>query len=97
MTRYDAVIFLTLDPRERMRRIEAREHVRRGGGAVDHAALSAFLAWARGYDDPSFEGRSRASHEQWLITLTCPILRLDGSRPPEALLDDVLGWLPKSS
>lgn len=29
--RCDAVVFLTLDPAERMRRIEAREHVRRGG------------------------------------------------------------------
>ena len=95
--RCDAVVFLTLDLAERMRRIEAREQVRRGGGPVDEAALSAFLTWARGYDDPLFEGRSRVSHEEWLATLTCPILRLDGSRPPEALRDDVLGWLPTFS
>jgi hypothetical protein len=95
--RCDAVVLMTLDPAERMRRIEAREHVRRGGGPVDQAAWSAFLTWARGYDDPLFEGRSRASHEEWLATLTCPILRLDGSRPREALRDEVLAWLPTSS
>ncbi|MEJ7832388.1 MAG: AAA family ATPase [Nocardioides sp.] len=63
----DAVVFLTLDPAERLRRIEARERVRReGGGPADEEALSAFLTWARGYDDPCFEGRSRKSHEKWL-------------------------------
>lgn len=51
-----AVVFLTLDPAERLRRIEVRERVRRGSGTVDEEALSAFLTWARGYDDPSFEG-----------------------------------------
>jgi hypothetical protein len=76
--RCDAVVFLTLDPTERMRRIEAREHVRRQGGPVDHEALADCLTWARGYDDPLFQGRSRARHEEWLATLACPILRLDG-------------------
>lgn len=93
----DAVVFLTLDPAERMRRIGAREQVRRGAGRVDEEALSAFLTWARGYDDPSFEGRSRASHEEWLASLTCPVLRLDGSRPREVLRDEVLAWLPGSA
>lgn len=90
----DAVVFVTLDPAERMRRIGAREQVRRGAGPVDEESLSAFLAWARGYDDPSFKGRSRAGHEAWLARLTCPILRLDGSRPREALRDEVISWLP---
>ncbi len=92
--RCDAVVFLTLDPAERMRRIEAREHVRRRGGPVDQGALADFLTWARGYDDPSFQGRSRARHEEWLATLACPILRLDGSAPREVLRDEVLAWDP---
>jgi hypothetical protein len=37
-----------------------------------------FLAWAARYDDPGFTGRSRAVHEQWLTTLACPVLRLEG-------------------
>jgi hypothetical protein len=94
VARCDAVVFLTLDTAERMRRIEAREQVRQVRGRVDQAALSAFLTWARSYDDPSFDGRSRARHEEWLATLTCPILRLDGSRPREALRDEIIGWVP---
>ena len=92
-----AVVFLTLDPAERLRRIEVRERVRRASGTVDEEALSAFLTWARGYDDPSFEGRSRAGHEEWVATLTCPVLRLDSSRPREALRDEVLAWIPTTS
>lgn len=88
----DAVVFLTLDPSERMRRLEARERVRRGRGRVDESGLAAFLEWARGYDDPSFDGRSRAGHEEWLTTLTCPVLRLDSALRPQELRDAVLAW-----
>lgn len=91
------MVFLTLDPAERLRRLEARERVRRGRGQADAEALSTFVTWARGYDDPSFDGRSRAGHEQWLAGLTCPILRLDSSRPRDALRDEVLTWVPTSS
>lgn len=90
----DAVVFLTLDPAERVRRIESRERVRRASGPVDEETLSAFRSWARGYDDPSFQGRSRDGHERWLETLTCPVLRLDSSASREQLRDDVLEWVP---
>lgn len=96
MARCDAVVFLTLDTAVRLRRIEERELVRRGGGPVDELALGAFLDWARGYDDPSFEGRSRARHEDWLATLKCPLLRLDSARSRESLRDEVLAWEPTS-
>lgn len=92
--RCDAVVFLTLDPTERMRRLEAREQVRHERGAADESARVAFLTWARGYDDPSFGGRSRAGHEKWLGTLTCPVLRLDGAQTREELRDAVLAWAP---
>jgi hypothetical protein len=96
VARCDAVVFLALDPVERLRRIEARERVRRESAPVDEEALNAFLTWARGYDEPSFEGRSRRGQESWLATLTCPILRLDSSLPREALRDEVLAWVPTS-
>lgn len=98
VARCDAVVFLTLDPAERLRRIEARERVRvcREGGAVDEAAWAAFLEWARGYDDPAFEGRSRVAHERWLASLECPVLRLDSASPVEVLREEVLGWKPAS-
>jgi len=92
--RCDAVVVLTLDPAGRMRRIEARERVRRERGPADESALEEFLTWARGYDNPSFEGRSRAAHEEWLTTLTCPVPRLDSALTREEPRDTVLAWVP---
>ena len=57
-------------------------------------AWEEFLTWARGYDDPAFTGRSRARHEEWLATLTCPVLRLDSAGSRAELLDAVLAWEP---
>jgi len=90
----DAVVFVTLDPAERLRRLDAREQVRRGGMPHDEEAWQAFMTWAAGYDDPTFDGRSRAMHEEWLATLTCPVLRVDSSRPVDELRDQVLAWDP---
>jgi hypothetical protein len=92
----DAVVFLTLDPDERLRRLEARETARRAGRDFDEVAWKAFLEWARGYDDPAFEGRSRVAHESWLDGLDQPVLRLDSAHPPEELRDAVLAWEPTS-
>jgi hypothetical protein len=97
VARCDAVVFLTLDPDERLRRIEARERLRRDDRDFDEGAWAAFLAWARAYDDPTFEGRSRVAHERWLATLTCPVLRLDSAAPPDVLRAAVLAWEPAVS
>lgn len=94
VARCDAVVFLTLDPDERLRRLEAREQSRRAGRDFDEAAWADFLEWARGYDDPAFAGRSRAAHEEWLSSLECPVLRLDSASPPDVLRDAVLTWDP---
>ena len=90
----DAVVFLTLDPEERLRRLHARESIRREGREVDAGAWEAFLDWARGYDDPTFEGRSRFGHEAWLGALSQPVLRLDSALSREELRDAVLAWEP---
>lgn len=92
----DAVVFLTLDPAERLRRLEARETLRRAGRDFDEVAWKAFLEWARGYDDPAFDGRSRVAHESWLKGLSQPVLRLDSAQTREELRDAVLGWEPRS-
>ena len=91
----DAVVFLTLDPEERLRRLELREVSRRAGRDFDEAAWAAFLLWARGYDDPAFEGRSLVAHEAWLAGLDQPVLRLDSARTREELRDAVLDWEPR--
>lgn len=93
----DATIFVTLDPQERMRRLEAREERRRRTEGLDAEASKEFLEWAAGYDDPSFEGRRLRSQEAWLEHLRTPVLRLDTSRPVEELCRRVLDWEPGRS
>lgn len=90
----DAVVFLTLDARERLGRLEAREEQRRAGRDFDQAAWSEFLIWAKGYDDPAFGGRSRAAHEAWLVQLDVPVLRLSSAMSVVELRDSVLNWDP---
>ena len=92
VARCAAVVFLTLDPAERVRRLEARERARHGGRAVDETAFVEFLDWARAYDDRGFDGRSRVAHETWLAGLDLPVLRLDSASPPTVLRDRVLAW-----
>lgn len=92
--RCDAIVFLTLDPDVRMARLHAREALRREGGPMDDAAWHDFRDWARSYDDPAFDGRSRHQHEAWLRVRTQPVLRLDAARSVPELRDAVLAWEP---
>ena len=94
VTECDAVVFLRLDPAERMRRLHAREELRREGRAVDPDAWEEFLTWASGYDDPEFTGRSLWAHEEWLAEVGRPVLTLDSAAPPDELRDAVLAWEP---
>ncbi len=94
VARCDAVVFLTLDHEERLRRLERREAIRQEGRDPDSAGWRAFVDWARGYEDPMFEGRSRVRHERWLAGLPQPVLRLDSAGAVEELCDAVLAWEP---
>lgn len=91
----DAVVFLTLHPEERLRRLDSREFRRRAGAEFDEFAWSEFREWASGYDDPTFDGRSRVAHEAWLDQLDRPVLRLDSAKSLEELRDTVLDWEPR--
>ena len=86
----DAVVFCSLASDVRLERLRAREAVRYGT-AVDPGgeraeAFAEFLAWASGYDEPGFGGRSRVAHEAWLADLACPVVRVDTARPVDELL-----------
>jgi adenylate kinase family enzyme len=87
----DGIVFLTLDPATRMSRLRERELQRYGG--VDDDAYRAFFEWARGYDDPTFTGRSRLRHERWLAATSLPVLRLDAALPVWELVEAVDSWL----
>lgn len=91
---FDLVVFLTLDPTVRMRRIRERERQRYGpriepGGDMAETS-QAFLAWAAAYDTAGPEQRSRAGHEAWLSERHGPVLRLDAGESADQLADAVI-------
>lgn len=89
-----AIVFVTLDPAERLRRLEEREIVRRAGRPHDDDAWRVFKTWAEGYDDPTFDGRNRVEHDRWLAAIGKPVLHLDSRSTVEELTDAVCGWEP---
>lgn len=79
----DLVVFLVIPAEIRMARLRARELGRYGAaalgpGGVMHENSVEFLAWAARYDTAGLEQRSRATHEAWIGTCACPVLRIDG-------------------
>ena len=87
--RITACVLLTLPPDIRLARLRKRE-IERG---CDPAALEEFMAWAARYDEGGLDVRSRALQEQWMSTLACPVLRLDGDLSVEARVDAVLDFV----
>lgn len=91
----DAIVFLTVPTEVRLGRLREREARRYGEAAISpggwrYEESRDFLEWASHYDDGSREGRSLPRHEKWLSGMTCPVHRLDGDRPTEMLVGEVL-------
>jgi adenylate kinase family enzyme len=100
--RLDAVVFLQLEPEERMRRLVLRERQRYGESIFlishpDHARHQAFLDWAQRYDTAGLEQRSLVSHKAWIRQLECPVLELDTGPEQQYCLETVLKWLSMQS
>ncbi|HEX3811112.1 MAG TPA: AAA family ATPase [Rhizomicrobium sp.] len=91
---FDLVVFLRTPTDIRVARLWEREKVKFGAaiepGGARREDVEAFAAWAADYDSGTREGRSLPRHEAWLAKLSCPVLRLDGSQPIEALIRKVL-------
>jgi len=91
--RFSHVVFVSTPTEIRLERLKARETSRYGAailpGGARHADHEAFIAWAADYDGGTEYGRNRATHERFLATLACPVLRLDGAEPTAALVDRV--------
>lgn len=90
---FGLVVFVLTPTEVRLERLAAREQARFGAeacapGGAWHQDYVGFLEWASRYETDDADGRSRAKHEAWLNTLTCPVLRLDGTRPVEALAEE---------
>lgn len=92
---FDLVVFLWIPPEVRLARLMEREISRYGsealapGGAMHETHLK-FMDWAALYDTAGASIRSKARHEQWLETLPCPVVRLEGAGMVEEHVDEVL-------
>ena len=95
---FDMVVFLRVPTELRLQRLRNREARRASPAAIApggwrHQEIEDFLDWAAHYDVGTREGRNLPRHLAWLATLTCPVLRLDGTQPVADLVSKVLAAL----
>lgn len=89
-----ATIFLYVPTDVRLKRILAREHVRRGTEEWERdKQWNDFYDWARGYDTGALGGRSLPLHEEWLKAHARKLLRLEGDSSVEENLNGVRAFL----
>jgi adenylate kinase family enzyme len=97
----DLVVFVSTPTDIRVARLRDREARHFGAEAIAeggwrHQEAEEFFDWALHYEDGTREGRSRSRHETWLAALRCPIFPVDGSRPLEEIVGEVVQfWLSK--
>lgn len=97
LPRFDLVIFLSIPDDLRLQRLEEREQERYGDeilpGGPRHREYTDFMNWAAQYETGGVNVRSRVGHEEWLMLLTCPIVRIEGDTSVEERVDTVLQWM----
>ena len=91
---FDVVIYVFAPTATRLERLRHREELRFGAGSTAeggsrHDDANTFFAWAESYDDPGFDGRSKALHAAWLTTMRCPVIRVDGTRPTDEVVAEI--------
>ena len=95
---FGLAVFLTAPAEVRAERIRRRELNRWGarvlpGGDMYESEGSIhkdYMACARSYDEGPEELFSLAQHEAWARELSCPVLRLDGTKPIEENAERVI-------
>ena len=98
MPLFDLAVFLRVPTHIRVQRLRSRE-IERYGRQIEnpsdprHGSHTQFLEWAAAYDSGGLDMRSRAHHEQWMKTLPCTLLRIEGDHSREASLGLVLAHI----
>lgn len=91
------VVWLDTPTPVRIERLERREIERYGEAILSGGSRCeesrAFITWAAAYDAGAADGRSRKTDEAWLQNLPCPLLHLDGTRPADELVLEVIAWV----
>jgi adenylate kinase family enzyme len=86
---FDLAVFVVTPTALRLERLRAREANRFGSRLLETGDMyqqhQDFLVWASQYDDGGMDMRSRRLHEQWLLHLPCPVVRVDGSGAVETV------------
>jgi adenylate kinase family enzyme len=92
---FDLTVFVRTAAPLRLRRLRDREARRYGAEVLSsgarHQDSLAFLTWASRYDGGDLTIRSLVRHEAWLHTLRHPCLRVDGARPVDGLVAEIVG------
>ncbi|MDD4796397.1 MAG: AAA family ATPase [Eubacteriales bacterium] len=82
--RFDLAVFLTVPTAIRMERLRAREAAMFGArilpGGDMYEQNRAFLDDAAAYDTGEPPQVCQKQHEQWTAELSCPVLRVDGTK-----------------
>jgi adenylate kinase family enzyme len=97
---FDLVVFVEVPVDIRLWRLRDREARHFGVEAVApggwrYRETEEFIDWASHYDDGSREGRNLIRHLAWLGALTCPVVRIDGTRPVPDMVHDIVKALPR--
>lgn len=91
---FDVAIYLWIPENIRLKRFIEREKQRYGEdiepGGNKYNQFIEFIQWASKYDDGDIDIRSKALHEEWLSSLKCPIVRLEGDLSVQERLNSIL-------
>jgi adenylate kinase family enzyme len=92
---FELVVFLWVPPEIRLARLAERELALFGAAALApggqmHETHATFMSWAASYDTGDLSMRSRQRHEQWLQSLPCPVIRLEGTGTVDEHLAEVM-------
>jgi adenylate kinase family enzyme len=81
---FTTAVYVTTPTDIRIERLEKREFESFGNqilpGGDMYENHCDFIEWAKTYDFGGEEQRSKLAHENWANTLSCPVLRIDGTR-----------------
>lgn len=92
--KFDLVVFIDTPTDIRISRLQKREYERFGerihAGGDMYGNHREFIEWAKTYDTAGADQRSRALHEGWFKQISCPLLRVDGTKSIDELLKRIV-------